>query len=274
MREGDLEIAVTVLRAGAVPGLARRVVGTRHETAVRDELAIAREASDVIDLEGDGAGVELADAGDPEDALDIGEAEHLGIELMFEPMDLGEQEVALLQMTRRLELVDQRQRLDREDVELLQQPVDTVPAAGAFGDEAQASAQQVSFPAKCRPDHVGGRNELRLTELGQCVRVNRIGLHLGGADGLETRGVCQLEVDSLGYQQVAEPVPAAGAFDDRAMGPGELGKVADQRRAVVAQAALAEALAAIIVSGDDGVALVLVDTGVEHGTIPSRVMGI
>ncbi len=78
MAEHELEVAVAVL-AVAMPALGGRVVGTGHDAAVAEEVLDGVEALDAVDLEVEGEGDELADAGDPEQALDVGIGDELGL---------------------------------------------------------------------------------------------------------------------------------------------------------------------------------------------------
>ncbi len=78
-------------------------------------------------------------------------------------------------------------------------------------------------------------------------------------------GQRQLHAEFL--EQIGEPIPEAGRFDDRAMRPGERGKVRPEALAVIRDALLFDALAAVVVRCDDAVAFVLIDTRVVHGAV-------
>jgi hypothetical protein len=64
-------------------------------------------------------------------------------------------------------------------------------------------------------------------ELRQGVRIDGIGFHLGIGDGLEIFCMRQNWGDVLRGQEITQPVPIAGAFDDGLMGVGPLLEVVE-----------------------------------------------
>ena len=69
-------------------------------------------------------------------------------------------------------------------------------------------------------------------------------------------------------EEIGQPVPAAGGFDDRVVRAVELCEVGAQPRAVIRDSLLFDALASIVMRCDHAVAFVLVDAGVVHGALP------
>ena len=66
-------------------------------------------------------------------------------------------------------------------------------------------------------------------------------------------------------REIGEPVPAAGGFDDGFVGSGELGEVPLDPERRVRDALLIDDRATVVIRCDEAIALVLVDTGIEHG---------
>jgi hypothetical protein len=93
--EHELDVAVAVL-AVAVPALGGRVVGSGHDAAIAEELLYCRKALDAVDLEVEREGDELADPRDPEQTLDVGVGDELGIELLLDAADLVGEQLDLL----------------------------------------------------------------------------------------------------------------------------------------------------------------------------------
>ncbi len=83
MAEGELEVTVPVLPV-PVTALACRVGRTGHDAAVGEEVLHGGKTFDAIDLEVEREGDELSDTGDPEQALDIGRGNELGLELLLD----------------------------------------------------------------------------------------------------------------------------------------------------------------------------------------------
>ena len=69
-------------------------------------------------------------------------------------------------------------------------------------------------------------------------------------------------------EEIGEPVPAAGGFDDGFVGSGELGEVPLDAERRVWDALLIDDRAAVVIGCDEGIALVLVDAGIERGCPP------
>lgn len=95
MGEGELQVAVPLLGA-PVAGAAAGVVGPGNEPAVGDEVPGGGEALDIIDLEDQGQGTNTTDAGDPEEALEVGVFEEM---ITQEPLHLADL------LTQKLDLV-------------------------------------------------------------------------------------------------------------------------------------------------------------------------
>ena len=167
----------------------RGVGGPRHEPAVGEELFGGGEAVDAIDLRVDAEGVDLADAWDPEHALHVGIGNEIVVERGFERMDLFVHEHDLCFMTMSLEAVEVIQLVHGTDVELLKEPCDAVLAAGAFFDESEAGAHEVSRCALFGTNHVRLGDEVGTQEQRQDVGVDLIGFDLGRGDSFEASGM-------------------------------------------------------------------------------------
>jgi hypothetical protein len=115
---------------------------------------------------------------------------------------------------------------------------------------------------------VGLGNEAGPQQLRERVRIDRIGLHLGIGDRLQELRMGQAEVNALGGQQVAQPVPAAGHFHHRPLLPGPLGEVLAEESAIVGNGHLHHALALRRERGENRIRAVLIDAGVEHERLP------
>jgi hypothetical protein len=76
-----------------------------------------------------------------------------------------------------------------------------------------------------------------------------------------------LELDARRDEQVAEPVPAAGRLDHRLVRAREALEVVAQDVPVIRQGDLGHLLARRRERRDHGRGLVLIDAGVEHGTL-------
>ena len=100
--ECELEVSVPVF-AATVPALTGGVIGPRNDAAVGEELAHRGEAFDAVDLEMEREGHDLADTGNPEQALDVGVGDECGLELLLDTMDLITQQLDLLRIERGLQ---------------------------------------------------------------------------------------------------------------------------------------------------------------------------
>ncbi len=136
--ERELEVAIARLRARAMPRAPGGVVGAGNEAAVGEELFGRGEAFDAIDLGVDGKRVDLADAGNPEQALDVVIRDEVGMESAFYSRDLIREQRDLRFMTGSLQAVGLVQLGEACDVELLEQAFDAVLCTGTLLDQAQA----------------------------------------------------------------------------------------------------------------------------------------
>jgi hypothetical protein len=249
----------------SVPALATRVLGARHEPAVREERAHVPEARDAVDLEVERERGDLPDAGNPEEPLHVRVRDQCRQELPFEPLDLRREQDALLGVELTLEARERRQLGRRRDVVLGEQARDSVLAAGALGHEDQPLAEQVAGLAHLGADHVGRRDQVRAQQLREGGRVHGVGLHLGVADRLDVLAVPKREAHALAPQVVGEPVPGRCRLDNGALRLGpERGEVPRDRRARRPQARGLDGLAGRVHGGHDEVALVQVDPRVQH----------
>ncbi len=66
-------------------------------------------------------------------------------------------------------------------------------------------------------------------------------------------------------EEIGGPAPAAGGFDDGFVGSWELCEVRLDAERRVRDALLIDDGAAVVICCDEGIALVLVDAGIEHG---------
>ena len=119
-------------------------------------------------------------------------------------------------------------------------------------------------------DHVRFRNELDAEQLRQGRRIDGVSLDLGVADGLEILGVAEAQVNPLGHQQIAQPVPHPGALDDRLMRARERREVGSDALAVGRQVRLADEDSRVVDGMDGDRALVEVDPGEQHDSTPTR----
>ncbi len=150
----------------------------------------------------------------------------------------------------------------------LEEPCDAVLTAGTFFDESEAGAHEISRCALFGADHVGFGDEVSTQEQGQDVGVDLVGFDFGSRDGFEPRGVRKGQLDAQVLEEIGEPVPAASGFDDGFVGSGELGEVPLDPERCVRDALLIDDRATMVIRCDEGIALVLVDAGIEHG-VPS-----
>ncbi len=148
---------------------------------------------------------------------------------------------------------------DVVEVEFLEQPLDAVLAAGALLDEAKPGAHQISGAPHLRADHVSLGDQVGVEEHGEHLGIDLVGLDLSGGDGFQPGGVGQAQLHALGLEEVGEPVPAAGRFDDRLVGPRELTEVALDEHGTIRYALLFDDLAVGAVGCDEAIPLVLVD---------------
>ena len=79
-------------------------------------------------------------------------------------------------------------------------------------------------------------------------------------------GQCKFNVEVM--EEIGEPVPAAGGFDDGSVGSSKLCEVPLDPERRVRDALLIDDGATVVIGCDEGIALVLVDAGIEHG-VPS-----
>ena len=177
--ERDFEIAVPGFGTGAMLGPPSGVGGSRHEPAIGKELLGGGEAFDPIDLGVDREGVDLADARDPEQALDMGIGNEIVVERSFEGVYLFLDERDLCAVAGRLEVVEVIQLVHGLDVELLEEPCDAVFAASSFFDESEASAHEVSRCAVFGTNHVRLGDEVGTQKKRQDVGVDLIGFDFG-----------------------------------------------------------------------------------------------
>ena len=82
----------------------------------------------------------------------------------------------------------------------------------------------------------------------------------------------QRELDVEVLEEIGQPVPAAGGFDDGFVRSGELGEVALDAERRVRDTLLIDDSATVAIGCDEAVALVLIDAGIEHG-VPSWSVG-
>lgn len=87
IRERDLEILVAIF-AGAMMHTMVGVIGSWHQTAIRDEVSIGEESFDAVYLQIDGKGREFANAGDIEKSLDVIVRNENAMERFLEVEDL------------------------------------------------------------------------------------------------------------------------------------------------------------------------------------------
>ncbi len=194
------------------------------------------------------------------------------VERGFERVYLFVHERDLCFVTGSLETVEVAQLVHGTDVELLEEPCDAVLTAGTFFDESEAGAHEISRCALFGADHVGFGDEVSTQQQGQDVRVDLVGFDFGRGDGFEPRGVRKGELDVQVLEEIGEPVPAAGGFDDGFVGSGELGEVPLDAERRVRDAFLIDDGATVVIRCDEGITLMLVDAGIEHG-VPSWSVG-
>jgi len=123
-----------------VPALATRVLGARHEPAVRDEGAHVGEARDAVDLQVQRERGDFADPGDPQEALHVGVRDERRQELALQALDLRREQRALLGVQFTLEPRQGGQLGRRRDVVLREQPGDGVLGRACAWLRAPAAA--------------------------------------------------------------------------------------------------------------------------------------
>ena len=161
--ERELEVSVAIL-AAAVPALTGGVVGPRNDAAVGEELAYRGEAFDAVDLEMEREGHDLADTGNPEQALDVGVGDEFGLKLLLDSMDLITQQLDLLRIERRLKRGFVREPKGFGHIVLLEQPLDRVLRAGPLLHQVQSRAQQSTQGSELGTDHMGPWDQVPLCQ--------------------------------------------------------------------------------------------------------------
>ena len=150
------------------------------------------------------------------------------------------------------------------DIPFLEQAIEAIRGTARPGDHPEPRPEDVARAPERVTDHVGLGDEADAEQLAQRGGIDRIGLDLGVRDGLEELRMGQVQVNPLGDQQRAEPIPAAGGFDDGVMGSGELGKVAPQRRGIIREGRFPHALSRRQEGGHGRAEPMLIDAGEEH----------
>ncbi len=117
---------------------------------------------------------------------------------------------------------------------------------------------------------MGLGNEPGAEQLAQGSGIDGIGLDLGVGNRLQELRMGEAKINAVADEQVAEPIPAAGGFDDGSMGPGDLCDVTAQADGLVGQAGVADGAALLGVGRKDRRAAVLIDASVEHRWLPAR----
>ncbi len=117
MAEGKLEVAIPIFGA-LVAGLAAGVAGTGDQATVGDEVTGGRKAGNVVDLEREGEGDDLANAGDPDQSLHIGGGNELRLKLVLDALDLLREKRELLSEHGRPHLHQRWQRTECRHVVL------------------------------------------------------------------------------------------------------------------------------------------------------------
>ena len=80
----------------------------------------------------------------------------------------------------------------------------------------------------------------------------------------------EAEINPARGQQVAEPVPALHALDDRAVRAGERAEIGEHGAAIALALRLAGGRAVRVERVDDERALVEIDSGIQHRDAPPR----
>jgi hypothetical protein len=137
-------------------------------------------------------------------------------------------------------------------------------AAERARHQKQSRPKHVTNLAVRVADHVRLRDELDAEQLCQRRRVDGIRLHFGVADRLEILRVAEPQVNALRYEQIPEPVPHAGALDDRLVWAREPGEVRGDDVALRRQVRFADQRAGRVQGVDRDRALVKVNAGIQH----------
>lgn len=117
---------------------------------------------------------------------------------------------------------------------------------------------------------MGFRDEAGAKQLAQRRGIDRIGLDLRVGDGLQELRMGQVEINPLGNQPRAEPVPPPGGFNHRLMGSRKLAEVAASRRGIVGEGGLAHPVTTGREGGQRGAQSMLVDSSVDHACSKRR----
>jgi hypothetical protein len=102
----------------------------------------------------------------------------------------------------------------RHHVVLFKHGADRALALQDTADKQNPRAQEVADFSCTLADHVRLGNQLHAKELGHRRRIHGVGLVLRVTDRLEILRVRQAQVNPLRDQEIAHPVPHAGAFAD------------------------------------------------------------
>ena len=130
-----------------------RVLGAGDESAIGEELLVRGKALDAIDLQEDGKGSDLADAGDKKDVLDVVVGNERGMQVFLQGKDLLTEQIDLLVMTLKLEpgrlgqLVRNGLVIDVDElfaVELATEVVDADETGSTLADDAESGPHDIT----------------------------------------------------------------------------------------------------------------------------------
>jgi hypothetical protein len=132
-------------------------------------------------------------------------------------------------------------------------------------DEVETLPHEVAQIAELAFDFVGSGDGVEPQERGQGTGIDLVGFDFGVGDGLEVLGMGKHEFDAVGFEEIVEPVPAGGTFDDGDVGSIEGAEIGQNALGDIGQPFLLDEGADRIDRGDETVVLMQIDTGVEHG---------
>ena len=85
---------------------------------------------------------------------------------------------------------------------------------GMNTDDAESGAHDIPDVTELTADLVGSGNEVHAQQCCQGMGVDLVGFDLGVADGFKILGMRKDELDAMRFEQVIEPVPARGGFNN------------------------------------------------------------
>jgi hypothetical protein len=150
-----------------------------------------------------------------------------------------------------------------------EQGMDAVLERGAQAGERDVVAQQLPQLSQLAWRDVGLGEEIGAQQVGERACVDGVRLHPCGGDRLRVPRMGEVELDTLGLEQVGEPLPAEGGLEGDLRFLSQLGEDGAQRFRVVRHPAREQLQALLVEGGDVRGPAMEVDADVDHGGLLS-----